>query len=254
MSPEKSPTEGNEALLSQIATLGDEVTAVKVALRRSSRTRLLLLLLVLAFLAVAIWMFYTLALSFGSKENLNLLAEKANERLDQSVEPAMNHLQGLIDHCMPVLTKAFNDQTQADMPKYTKTLDEQRELLVRNLESRLGDRITARCETVGDQYEAILREEFPEVDDSDLIVQMYASMEQILVKLVDKYYSEQIRQEVEEVCQRWEDFEMADLPEEGDLSLQQEFLAELMLLGHYRLKNKPIVLPSGEDVVLPSGE
>jgi hypothetical protein len=233
-------------LLNKIRALGQEVAAMKVALRRSSLTRLTLLLLVLAFLAVSIWMFYNLAMRFGSKENLDRLAAKANERINQSAEPAMKQLQGLVDHCTPVLTKAFSDQAQADMPKYTEVLDAQRELLVKNLETRLGDRITARCEAAGERYEAILREEFPQVDDSELLVQMYASIEQIMEKLVAKYYSEQIRQEVEGVADSWDDFEMADLPAEGETPLEQEFLAELMQLGAYRLKGQTILIPSAE--------
>jgi multidrug efflux pump subunit AcrB len=229
-----------------IGALGEEVTAIKVALRRASRTRLLMLLLVLVFLAVAIWMFYGLGKQFASEENLDRLAAKANERINQSSGPAMKQLQGLVDHCTPVLTKAFSEQAQADMPKYTKALEEQRELLVRNLESRLGDRVTARTEAVGDRFEAILQEEFPQVDDSELIVQLYASIEQILEKLVAKYYSDQIRQEVEGVVDTWNDFEMAEVPAEGETPLEQEFLAELMLLGHYRFKGQALLIPTRE--------
>ena len=252
MSTENSPMAENEALLRKAGALGEEVKAMKVAMRRASLTRLTLLLLVIAFLAVSIWMFYNLAMRFKSKENLDLLAAKANQRLNESTGPAMKQLQGLVDKCTPVLTKAFSEQAQADMPKYTEVLNGQRELLVKNLESRLGDRITARTEAAGDRYEAILREEFPQVDDSELIVQMYASIEQIMEKLVAKYYSDQIRQEVEGVAESWDDFEMADLPAEGEPPLEQQFLAALLQLAAYRLEGQTILIPSAD--LIPSAE
>jgi hypothetical protein len=246
MSTENSPTAENEVLLKKVGALGDEVKAMKVAMQRSSRTRLLLLLLVVAFLAVSIWMFYKLALRFGSQENLDLLAAKARERLNQTADPAMKQFQAMVDYCTPVLTKAFSEQAQADMPKYTEVLNEQRETLVKNLQSRLGDRVNARWEATGDRYEAILREEFPQVENADLIVQMYASLEQIMEKLVAKHYSDEIRQEVEGISDTWNNFEMADFPAEGKPPLEQEFLAELLQLAAYRLKGQTIIVPSAD--------
>ena len=252
MSTENSPPAENEALVKKIGALGEEVKAIKTAMRRAGLTRLTLLVLVLAFLAVSIWMFYNLAMSFASKENLDRLAAKATERLNQSADPAMKQLQGLVDNCLPVLTTAFSEQAQADMPKYTEVLDQQREQLVKNLEARLGDRLDARWEAAGQRYEAILAEEFPQVDDSELLVQMYGTIEQIMEKLVAKYYSEQVRQEVEGVTETWNDFEMAELPAEGEPPLEQQFLAALLQLAAYRLEGQTILTTSAEPI--PSAE
>ena len=246
MSTENSPTAENEALLKRVGALNEEVKAMKVAMRRASLTRLVLLLLLVAFLAVSIWMFYRLALSFGSQENLNLLAAKARERLNETADPAMKQFQAMVDHCTPVLTKAFSDQAQADMPKYTKVLEEQQEILVKNLESRLGERVNARWEAAGDRYEAILREEFPQIDNTDLLVQMYASLEQIMEKLVAKHYSDEIREQVEGINETWNEFEMADSPAEGEPPLEQQFLAALLQLAAYRLEGQTIIVPSAD--------
>jgi multidrug efflux pump subunit AcrB len=246
MSTKNSPTAENEALLKKVGALGEEVKAMKVAMRRASRTRLVLLLLLLALLAASIWMFYKLALQFGSRENRDLLIAKARERMNESATPAMNQFQAMVEHCQPVLTKAFSEQAQADMPKYTEVLNEQREMLVKNLQARLDERVRARWEAASDRYETILREEFPQVENTDLIVQMYASLEQIIEKLVEKHYSEEIRREVEGINDTWKNFEMADLPAQGETPLEQEFLAELLLLGHYRLKGQTILVPSAD--------
>jgi len=246
MSTKNSPTAENEALLKRVGALNEEVKAMKVAMRRAGRTRLLLLLLVVAFLAASIWMFYRLALQLVSQENRDLLAAKARERLNQTADPAMKQFQAMVDHCTPVLTKAFSEQAQADMPKYTRVLEEQQELLVKNLQTRLDERLNARWEAVSDRYEAILREEFPDVQDTDLIVQMYASLEQIIEKLVAKHYSDEIRQEVEGITNTWNDFEMAEDPALGEPPLEQQFLAALLQLAAYRLEGQTIILPSAD--------
>lgn len=252
MSTENSPTAENEALLKKIGALGDEVKAMKTSMRRASLTRLLLLFLVLALLFGSIWMFYKLAMRFASKENIELLTNKATLRLNESADKAREQLDGLVSHCTPVLTEAFSEQAQADMPKYTEVVNEQRDLLVKNLEARLTERINARWETANTRYEAMLREEFPQIDDSELLVQMYSTLEQIMEKLVDKYYSDQIREEIEGVCNTWNDFEMAEVPATGELPLEQEFLAALLHLAAYRLEGQAILTPSAEPA--PSAE
>ena len=242
MSSETSPTAENEALLAQIGALEKEVAATKVAMRRASLTRLVLLLLVLGFLALSIWMFARLAMEFVSQDNLDKLQAKATERIEASREPAMRQLRQLVDTCTPLLKEAFSKQAQADMPKYTKALEEEREVLVKNLQSRLSERINARYKKAGERYQAILREEFPQVQDPDLIVQMYGSLEQIMEKLVAKYYTDQLRQEVEGVCTTWQEFEMAELPAADEPPLEQQFLATMMQIGGQRLEETEVNL------------
>lgn len=240
MTSDSPPTTENQALLTKIGAIEQEIAAVKKTVRRASFTRLSLLLLVLAFLAGAVWMFYGLALEFGSKENRDLLAVKAQERANQSSQPALRELRALFENSKPVLIEAFQKQVETDTPKYTEVFTRERDKLRANLEVRLGEKITARYKEAGDRYQQILREEFPQTEDPDLLVRLYASIEQIMEKLVQKYYSEQVRQELQELQTTWDEFDMADLPGEGEIPLQQQFVASLLQLAADNLERGPV--------------
>lgn len=235
MNSEDSPTVENEALLAKIGAIEQEIAAVKAAVRWSSVTRLSLLVAVIALIVGAVWMFYNLAMEFQSKENLDLLAAKARERAEQTADPALKELRALVDNCTPMLTKAFREQAEADMPKYTEVLANERDELVDNLQFRLSEKITARYQATQKQYQAILQEEFPQVEDPELLVQVYASMAQIMDKLVEKYYSGQLRHEIEELSQTWNQFDTADLPAEGASSLEQQLMASLLHVAYLKV-------------------
>jgi len=228
MTSENSPTVESEALLTKVGALEKQIVAAKTAIRRGSRIRLTLLFLLVALIAGSIWMFYNLAMEFASQENLDRLTAKATERANQSSEPALKEVQALVEHCQPVLTKAFTDQVEKDTAKYTEVLTKERELLVANLEKRLHERIMARYEEAGKQYQEILKEEFPDMDDPDTAVQLYASISQILEKLVQSYYTDQMDSQVKKLGETWEKFDMAEVPGEGEPGLERELLASLL--------------------------
>lgn len=141
MAPTETPTTENEALRKEIGAIEKEMATVKVVIRRASRTRLALLLIALALVGASIWAFYRLAMSFGSQENLNLLAEKARVRANESSKPAINHVRALAENSLPVLREAFSVQVEKDRSKYTETLTRERDLLVKTLESQLDEKI-----------------------------------------------------------------------------------------------------------------
>jgi hypothetical protein len=238
MSTETYPTAENEAVLKKVEALEQEIAALKSAISRGRVVRLLLLVMILALICAAVWTFYRLALEFGSRENLNLLAERARIRLNASADPAMKELHALVNSCTPVVTTAFRERAEADMPKYTEALAAERDVMVTNLQTRLQEKVNDRYRQTEEKFQAILQEEFPEADDPELIVQTYTSIEQILEKLIQKYYSDELEREVEELSLTWEDFEMAELPGEDEVSLEQQLMAGLLRLASLRLESK----------------
>ncbi len=238
MTSANSSTPENEALLTKIGAIEQEVASVKVVVRRAARIRLVLLVAVLALIVGALWSFYHLARQFGSKENLNLLATEARQRVDDSSGAAIKEVRALIESSRPVLTKAFSQQVEADMPKYSEAITHQRDILVNNLQDQLSKKVAAHYEQSGKKYQAILQEEFPQVKDPELLVQLYGSIEKIMDKLVEKYYSEQLRGEVQELSDTWVEFDMADLPAKGDPPLQQQFMASLLQLAAFQLNGE----------------
>lgn len=238
MTSKETATTENEALSARAAALEQEVAALKGSVRRASRIRLLLLLAVVVFLAGSVWMFYGLAKDFGSKENLDLLTAKAKERAESSSDQARKELEALIQHCQPVLVKAFQERAQADMPKYQEALAKEGDELAKNLEAELRAKLDSRYREAAKKYQGILQEEFPELDDPELTVQLYASITDIMERLAEKYYSEQLERELKEMSETWERLEMAELPAQGDPALEQQFMASLLQVAALRLDEK----------------
>jgi len=232
MTTKDSPTAENEALFKKVGAIEQEITALRGAIARGRIVRWLLLLAIVSLIGVAIWSFYDLAMQFKSQETIDLFTAKAQERIEQSAGPAQARLQDVYEHCTPVLTEAFQNQVDADMPKYTEAFNKERDLFVLNVQEQLGKQVVAHYESMGPKYQAILQEEFPGIDDPDLAVKVYASLDQTMEKLVQTYYTDQLQTKVEELTEAWEQFEMAEPTEEG---LERQFLAALLQLAAYKI-------------------
>jgi multidrug efflux pump subunit AcrB len=240
MTSENSPPSENEALSKKIGAIEQEIAAVKTAIRWSSRVRLVVLLLVIAFLGGSIWAFYNLAMQFKSKENIDLLVSKVKDRVEESRGQALKDVQGLVDHCKPVLQEAFTEQVKKDTPKYTALLEDEKAKMMGNLEVQLREKILARQKEAGEKYQAIIREEFPDAANPELGRQLYENIEQIMEKLVQKYYNDDVQSELQELGKTWEEFDMADLPGNDEHSLQIQLVASLLQLAADKLNNMPV--------------
>jgi hypothetical protein len=235
MTSEKKPATENDALEKKIGAIEKEVATVKVAIRRSSRTRLLLLVAALVIIGVAIGMFWNLAKELGSKENLDLLANKAGERAKDTTDRAVDHAKALAENAVPVLQKAFTEQVNKDMPKYRAALDREGMALKENLETELDKKIRAHVDEASVKYQAILREEFPDLENPELLDKMYASITDIMDRLANEYYNEKVAQALEGINDKWLKFEMAELPAEGEPSFDRQFIASLMYLAALKI-------------------
>ncbi len=240
MTSEKPPTVEIDALEKKIGALEKEVATVKVVIRRASRTRLALLLAVLLIIGIAIWSFYNLAKDVTSKENLNLLAQKAQARAQATSQDALRHLNALKETSLPVLQAAFTAQVEKDKPKYQEALNREGGILTKNLETELEKKLREHFEQSSAKYQAILREEFPDLQDAKLLDKMYASVTDVMDRLADEYYSDQIREQVEGINDKWHKFEMAEDPKEGEPSLEMQFVASLFYLAAMKIDEKSV--------------
>ena len=240
MTSESTGTTEREALGKEIGAIEKEVATVKVVIRRASRRRLGLLVVALAIVGASIWMFYSLAMEFRSEENLDLLAEEARGRIDDSSDLALREVEKLRKTAEPILREAFMAQVKKDTPKYSAAVDKEREILMKNLESELDEKIRAHFQKSSEKYQAILREEFPELKDPELLDAMYSSVVDIMDRLVDEYYSDKVQSEIEGLNEKWKKFEMAELPAEGEPQLTQQFLASLLNLAAMKIDDKSV--------------
>lgn len=235
MTSEKTPPNENDALEKKIGAIEKEVANVKVVIRRASRTRLVMLLAVLILIAAAIWSFYGLAMEFGSKENLAKLKDAATERAQDTSERVIKEAKGLAETSVPILREAFTKQVNEDMPKYRAALDAEGATLTKNLEAELDKKIRDHFDKTSVKYQAILRDEFPDLENPELLDKMYASVTDIIDGLAAEYYNEKVQAQLEGINDKWLAFEMAEPPKEGEPSLDRQFIASLMYLAALKI-------------------
>ena len=240
MTSESTRTTENEALGKEIGAIEKEVATVKLVVRRASRRRLALMVVALSIVGISIWMFYNLAKSFASEENLNLFAEKARARMNQSSGPALREVEKLKESAVPLLQEAFTAQVEKDSAKYSAAVDKERETLMKNLESELDKKIKAHFQKSSEKYQAILREEFPELKDPELLDAMYSSVVDTMDRFVDEYYSEKVKNEIEGLNDKWNAFEMAEVPTEEGPTLHVQFLGALLRVGAMKIDDQAV--------------
>ncbi len=240
MTSEKNPAAENDALEKKIAAIEQEVATVKVVIRRASRTRLAMLLAVLLIIGAAIWSFYNLAKDFTSRENMNLLADTARVRAESTSQEAVKHAKALAETSLPVLREAFTAQVNKDRAKYQDALDKEREVLSKNLQTALEKKLRAHLDESSSKYQEILRDEFPDLQDPKLMEQMYANVANMMDRLVEEYYSAEIRGQIEGMNDKWLKFDLAELPKEGEPTLEMQFVASLFYLAAMKIDEKSI--------------
>lgn len=236
MTSEKPPAVENEALEKKIGAIEAEVANVKVAIKRAGRTRLFLLVVALVIIGVAIGMFYSLARELSSKEYLAKLGNKATEKGKDLSQQALSQLKDLRTKCEPILKEAFSEQVNKDRDAYQAALNRETTLLKENLENSLREKMHKYFEEeASPRYQAILREEFPELQDPEMLEKLSASMTDAFQNLIDEYYTENLQREVEDINHKYFAFEKAEVPAEGDAKLNKEFVASLMYLAALKI-------------------
>lgn len=235
MTSEKSPPIDTDAIEKKIGAIEKEVATVKVVIRRASRTRLALLLAVLLVIGGSIWMFYSLAMEFGSEDVKKEFREMATARAQELSDKAIDNAKGLAEQSIPVLREAFEKQVEKDMPLYQEALNEEGTILRENLERELDKKIKAKFDEMSVKYQAILREEFPDLEDPELLDKMYGSFADIIDGLRQEYYNEKVASQIDGISKKYMDFEMAELPKEGEPSVNMQFVASLMYLAALKI-------------------
>ena len=172
----------------------------------------------LVIIGVAIGMFYNLAKELGSKENRELLAQKANERAKDTGDRALKEARATCRatparfSARPSPSRWKRTCPRTGRPSTVKVWPS-RTTWKTNLTRR-----SAPTSTNPTKYQAILREEFPDLQNPELLDKMYASVTDIMDRLTSEYYSDKVRGEIEGINDKWLKMEMADVPRRGDLA------------------------------------
>lgn len=222
-----------DPLSPRIDAVEKELKEVHDGLAAGHRTRRCVFLLVLLFVFGVFGMFYRLYQRVASQEFTESLTAAAQEHLKQNERVYRDHAQKLVEYARPILQQAFSDQVDKDMPKYTAAIDEQRQVLIKNLQPGLRERLDARYAEVLSSYEQRLADEFPQAQDPEVQQRIHVSLERAMDGLVEDYYITQFQTRLDDIHKSWSEFPVADPPQEGDEPLSTQLIGILLeILTH----------------------
>lgn len=209
-----------------------ETAAVIKALAKSKRiTRCILLGLVIVLVIAGVVFKLKIVDKVTDEAMLEDVGELAQAKLELNMPTYQSELTSLVEAATPMLREAIQDQMQEDMPQYEEALTEQRLLLIENLQARLKQKLSGQQDELLDKYKAILKEEFPQIDDEERHARMIANVKTAMDQLVQKYYVDEFREHLERMYELWETWPVADpVPEGGDPLADQAFGYLLELL------------------------
>ena len=235
-----SQTVDSAALLKQIEAIEHDTSELINVLKRIRTTRLIMLLGVVILIALVCFMFWRLADQFRQKEYLDTLTTTLNERMRDPANKRQvaAEFEALWEHTQPQLTKAFKERVDEDKPKIEQLLEDEGNLLFKNIQTKLMDKFEKEHQEVLDKHEEVLRSEFPRFQDKKLHAKMIANMQTAMEQLMSKYYFHQVKAELEAMLKTFENFPVADptLPiEQGGVPIEDQIIGDLIDLVAIKL-------------------
>jgi len=233
------PGKGATSLHGRIEALERQTAALSAALVHAQRVRLWITLALVAFVGLTITVFYRRAEQLSSEENRNLLAALAQKSVDDHTGDFMRQLETLARTTGPVITHAFYEQAEKDLPKYLQASERERDQLMKNLQEDLQMKLGARFDKSLERHEALVKQEFPTADNDVIRERMMKNVETALQKLSQKYYGDELVKQMEELYKTWDEFPPAPQPASED-ALGKEWIGSLLELLTVKLKSTEI--------------
>jgi hypothetical protein len=237
MSSSSETAGSNPALTARVEALERETEALAAALAGAQRSRLMITLLFVAFVAVAITAFYRQGKQLTEERYLSELRALGEKSLNEHQKQYLGQLEKLAREVEPKVTEAFYSQAKRDFPAYLNKFGSERDTLVANLQRRLDTSLTERFDQSLKQSEALLKEEFPLADKPEMHERMMRNVGLALERLSKKYYADQLNVQLFALFDAWDAFPAAPKPLPGEVPLEDQLIGTLLEILSERLKN-----------------
>jgi hypothetical protein len=214
-----------------------ENEALLAALRSARRTRLVVFLVLVAFVIIVCWAFYSLGNQRLSEENQDRVLQAMQKRLSDKQDSYLRQVQLLVENTSPKLTQAFYDQSVKDLPTYLKGVEKERDKLAQNLQVKLEQELDDHYNKLLQRHEKLFREAFPSITDEKVHQQMVANTQVAVKRLMKKYYLDEMNSQIKTLYETWDNFPLANSPGKDELPLEEQFKAYLYELVKYRLSH-----------------
>jgi hypothetical protein len=219
-----------DLLQQQVEKLTQEYAALSAAYARARRTRQLIFLGTLLFIAVVCFAFYRRGSKLMSEAYSQELAKIAQARLEKNQDQYMRHVEHVVNRTSPALSDAFTQQANKDLPAFFKLLENERDQAAKELQTKMTDHLEKRYATQLERLDQVLTEELPQTKDKVLHDRLAKNLKTAMDRVLKKHYISMLESDVNELYATWDRFPMAETPRKGDPSIETEFMAELQHL------------------------
>jgi hypothetical protein len=189
------------------------------------------LLALLAVVVAVVWSYamffrdYTLgsaAPGEGKEVVESPYAVEARKRLEAHSDQITSEAAGVAADVLPPLGKALAVQAREDSPVYLKTLEEQGDVYLANVEETFSEKVKEQYPDFVRQHRQVLAEEFPEHANKKSIDELMNEFESLADNLVKRYYLDEFRQETKRTIAVWKQIEPLDSPQPREPSLTDQ--------------------------------
>ena len=208
----------------RIHAVETEINSVKKAIRAGARARLLILLLLIAFVVGVGLLFYQLVERVKSRDFQQEVLTLAQKHLENNSDEYAAEMQKLVENATPVITKALKDRAERDADRYTDVVTQERDKLVKNMRPKLNRLVQARYKSGMQGLEDALAQELPEAKDPVVQKRVRESVELAMNNLVDEYYLDEMEAQVRLADIRWKGFPAAEAPGAEDASAMNQLI------------------------------
>lgn len=231
------------SLAQRVAQLEADASALEEALKKSKSTGRLLFLAFVVLVAVVLTQGYLMVAQIQDATWQAEMVAKLRQSYSGNSKQYNQEFQKLWKSVNPKLKQAFEEQLKEDSPRFRAAFVTQRDLFAKNIRGKLEGALEDHWEDALNKHEAILREEFPEIQDRKKSARIIANVDLAIQKLVQKYYIGEFEKQFTDLYAIYDDFGYADAPDSktGEKGLPTQFVGQLLELMKLKLISAPDV-------------
>lgn len=150
------------------------------------------------------------------------IADEVQQRLAEHAPEIEAEGRKLAGEIMVPLGQALYREIQRDYPRYLRAIRREGGVLGERLPDILIAAVQQQYRDYLRQHREVLAEEFPEHASEEKLDAMVAEFEQVIDRIVERYYLEEFQREGERTVEYWSRIEPLDLPGPDEPSLETQ--------------------------------
>src|SRR5262249_31000379 len=145
-----------------------------------------------------------------SKEYLTTLQAAAAKRLEERTPDYLRHLQQLTEDTAPVVSDAFSNQFQKDLPLFIQGLEKESEAYRNNVQQAMLTRLDEHSNKSLEKHRQQIEAEIAAIDNKLNMKRVEDNLFKAVHKLVDQYEVAELHRQLEALADNWEKMPAAE--------------------------------------------